>query len=345
MTVDVATRGPALPANPALREKIEYANFLAGTDLLPYHFQRKPASVLWAMEYADALGLRNAAIAMASIHVIQNKPAPSAAMAAGLIRSKGHRLRVWVEPPNAEKGYRWGKAVAELRRIDDPEFPFRVEWTAEDAIQAEICKLSDKGELLQWNGRLKKWEIGNWQRYTKQMMKARALGEVCRDAATDVLLGLHYLAEEMEDVELDRNGEPVTPPDAQVPTVRASSLVVEDDARPLAEHARGGDVDTAAPDPTPTDTADPAEFDPVNTSGTEPITEDQAKILSARIRALGVKEPDRALRLIGLALESDPPRATTDLTQAQFRAVMEELSDEDPLTVAAWLDAGPVDNT
>jgi hypothetical protein len=328
MTVDVATR--YVPANPVLRDRIEYATFLAGTDLLPYHFQRKPAAVLWAMEYADALGLRNAAIAMASIHVIQNKPAPSAAMAAGLIRSKGHRLRVWVEPPS--DGAQWGKAIAELRRHDDPEFPFRVEWTVEDAVKAEICKLSDDGKLLQWNSKEKKWLVGNWQRYTKQMMKARALGEVCRDAATDVLLGLHYLAEEMEDVVLDRNGEPVTPPDAQVPTVRAADLLVEDGARPLADHA--SPVYTEARDETPADDTPGVP----NPDDQLPATAEQVAELNTRMTTLGVKDRERKLKLIGLCLESEPPKSSADLTKGQCRVVMDQLSGEDALTVAAWLD-------
>lgn len=345
MTVDVA-RPAVMPNNPALREKIEYATFLASTELLPDHFKKKPASVLWAMEYADALGLPNAAVAIASIHVIKNKPAPSAAMAAGLVRSKGHRLRVWVEPPNPEKGQRWGKAVAELRRHDDPDFTFRAEWTVEDAIKAEICKISDDGRrLLQWNSTKSKWEVGNWERYTRQMMKARALGEVCRDGATDVLMGLVYLAEEMEDVVLDRNGQAVTPADAVIPTVRAADVLVEDDARPLAEHTV--DVDTSSGDPAPMrdsgpdsrlDESTPGEPDPASLL---PASAEQVRLLNIRMADLGVKSRERKLKLIGLALESEPPASSGNLTSGQAEAVMDQLRNEDALTVAAWLDQPP----
>jgi hypothetical protein len=334
MTVDVANARPT--GVMTFQEKVEYARFLAASNMLPAHFQRKPESVLWAMEYGEALGLKGV-VAMSAVHVIENKPSPSAAMAAGLIRSRGHRLRIFMTP--ATDQHKFGTAVAELTRADDPEFTFRTEWSVEDAVRAQICKIGDKGELLQWSSKASKWQIGNWHKYPRQMMKARALGEVCRDAATDVLLGLHYLAEEMEDVELDSNGQLVTQPDAQVPTVRASSLLVEDDARPLAEHVPGGDVDTStsessAPDDTPPTT---------NLDEVTRASADQVRELNIRMTNLGVKTRERKLRLIGLALGSEPPGSSADLSVAQFRKVMQELSGEDELTVAAWLDQGNVD--
>lgn len=233
----VAVANPA-PTPMTFPQKLAYAAELAEADLLPSQFRRKPASVLWAVEYAEALGLRGV-VAIAAIHVIEGKPAPSAAMAAGLIRAKGHRLRVEMTP--VTDAHPWGTAVATLIRADDPEFVFRAEWSVEDAVRAEICTI-ERGNIRH---RTAQGRTGNWQKFPRQMMKARALGEVCRDAATDVLLGMHYLAEELEGAELDRNGEIVST--GPVPTTVVSTPDV--DARPVSDHATDPPPDVDTPDP------------------------------------------------------------------------------------------------
>jgi len=224
-------------------QKVAYARELAASDLLPKQFRGDYASVLWAMEYGEALGLRGVVV-ISAVHIIEGKPAPSAAMAAGLIRSKGHRLRVYVTPPTDQ--HKWGTAVAELVRKDDPDFTFRAEWSVEDAVRAEICQIKN-GEI--WH-RTQNGKTGNWQKFYRQMMKARALGEVCRDGATDVLLGLHYLAEELEGAELDVNGNLVS--SGPAPTIAVAT--VEQDARPVGDHAPATTVavDTAGPMTKPT---------------------------------------------------------------------------------------------
>lgn len=224
------------PTEMTFPQKLAYAEELSKSGLLPDAFKRQPASVLWAVEYAAAVGLKNAAVAMAAIHVIKNKPALSAAAAAGLIRAKGHRLRVYMTPATDE--HRWGTAVAELVRKDDPDFTFRAEWSVEDAVTAKIVKI--EGGKIVPNGTMG----GNWPTYPRQMMKARVLGEVSRDGATDVLFGMHYLAEELEGAELDSTGNVVS--SGPAPTIVAT---VEQDARPVGDHAPAAtpDVDTAGP--------------------------------------------------------------------------------------------------
>lgn len=295
----VAVQTPNMMVPMTFPQKVAYARELSASDLLPPKFRNNYASVLWAMEYGEALGLRGVVV-ISGIHVIEGKPAPSAAMAAGLIRSKGHRLRVWVEPPDEQ--HRAGRAVAELVRRDDPDFAFRAEWSVEDAIQAEICKVGegkDAGKLLQFtqkNG----WVVGNWQKFPRQMMKARALGEVCRDAATDVLFGLHYLAEELEGVELDRNGEVVS--SGPAPTV-----TVEADPRPVTEHV----VDVSAlPDATP-------------------VTKDTNAAMMTFFRKAGVgsrSDVDKAKRLRVCEILCDTAfTPETGLTEADAQVVIDTL--------------------
>jgi len=240
MTVDIATRNaaPVVATHMSFPQKIEYCQWLAKSDLLPRQYREKPANVLWAIEYGDAVGL-SGVVAINGVHVIEGKPSPAASTAAALVRSKGHKLRVWFDP--RVEGAEFGAAFAELTRRDDPDFTFRASWSVEDSLRAEICKL-EGGQLLQWSSKHSKWQVGNWQKFTRQMCKARALGEVCRDGAQDVLLGLIYLAEENPDVELDGSGQIVspeweTPPTRDPGPVRTSDLTSRPaEARPLAEH-------------------------------------------------------------------------------------------------------------
>jgi hypothetical protein len=186
---DIAVRRPQASALPA---KLEYAHELANSGLLPAAFRRNPANVLWAMEYADMLGLPPM-VAMTGIHVIEGKPTASAGLISGLVRKARHKLRVTGDDK---------RAVAEITRCDDPDFTFRSEWTLERARQAELLGKS------------------NWKKYPAAMLKARAITEAARDACEEALFGLQYTAEELgavvdEDGAVVEGGEDGDEPPAQ----------------------------------------------------------------------------------------------------------------------------------
>lgn len=160
--------------------KINYAKALADSGLLPKEYRKQPANVLWAMEYADMLGLPPMS-AITGIHVIDGKPTASAGLISGLVRRAGHRLRITGDDQHA---------VAEIRRCDDPDFTFKAEWTIDRARNAGL--LDKKGDT--------------WQRYPAAMLKARAVTEVARDACEEALSGVHYTAEELG-AEVDESGQ------------------------------------------------------------------------------------------------------------------------------------------
>ncbi len=54
-------------------DKLAMANALANANLLPRAYQKNPANLLFAMEYADAIGV-HPMTAIQSIHVIDGKP-------------------------------------------------------------------------------------------------------------------------------------------------------------------------------------------------------------------------------------------------------------------------------
>ena len=102
------------------------------------------------------------------------KPTMTAQFMAGLVRNAGHTLR---EQWDAETN----TATAILIRKDDPSFEHVAVWDEEKARVAGL------------------WEsTPTWVQYPKAMLTARAMSEVCRHAASEVLLGFSYVPEEFQ---------------------------------------------------------------------------------------------------------------------------------------------------
>jgi hypothetical protein len=176
----------------SLPEKMQYAQAFAASGLLPAQYRRQPANLLYALEYAESLGLHPMA-AITGIHVIEGKPSASSALISALVRRAGHKLRVHGDD---------AKAVAQIVRADDPEFTFEATWTLERAAQAGLVQVRDGRP---W-ARSKKGEPLPWERFTAAMLKARAITEVARAACEEALSGLHYTPEELG-AQVGENGE------------------------------------------------------------------------------------------------------------------------------------------
>jgi hypothetical protein len=158
-----------------LSARMTYAKALATSELLPKAYHNKPQNVLVALEYGSALGLP-AMVAIQQIAVISGKPTMSAQLMGALVRTAGHKLRVSaITDDKGQPG-----AEASLVRVDDPAFVFRSVWTMD---RAKTAGLLGKG--------------GSWATYPAAMLKARAITEVCRDGAPEVLAGVAYTAEEL----------------------------------------------------------------------------------------------------------------------------------------------------
>lgn len=191
-------------------DKLNYAKALADSGLLPQQYRKQPANLLYAIEYAEMLGLPPMA-AITGIHVIDGKPTASAGLISGLVRRAGHRLRVSGDDTHA---------VAEIVRCDDPEFTFRAEWTIDRARQAGL--LEKKGDT--------------WQRYPAAMLKARVVTEVARDAAEEALSGMHYTPEELG-AEVDEEGKPTLPTEPPKQDPPADKPAAAESQEETAEHA------------------------------------------------------------------------------------------------------------
>ena len=151
--------------------KVEYAQTLAHSNLLPKHFQNNPANLLYAIEFAEALGMKPIH-AITSVHVINGKPSASADLIGTMVRRAGHKLRVTGDDTYAE---------AVLIRQDDPDFEFRARW---DMAKARTAGLN----------------TATWKAYPGAMLRARAITEVCRAGAPDALHGIQHSTEELSDL-------------------------------------------------------------------------------------------------------------------------------------------------
>lgn len=152
-----------------LQGKMAYARLLATSGLLPRAYQKNPANVLWALEYGEALSI-SPVVAMLGIHVIDGRPAASAALISGLVRRAGHKLRLRGNDSSA---------TCEIIRADDPEYTFSFTWDMKRAAQAGLTGKD------------------NWKKTPAAMLQARATTECARAACQDVLFGLAYTPEEL----------------------------------------------------------------------------------------------------------------------------------------------------
>jgi hypothetical protein len=152
-----------------ITNKVEYAQTLAHSNLLPKHFQNNPANLLYAIEFAEALGMKPIH-AITSVHVINGKPSASADLIGTMVRRAGHKLRVSGDDSYAE---------AVLVRVDDPDFEFRARWDMDKARKAGL-------------------NTATWKAYPGAMLRARAITEVCRSGAPDALHGIQHSTEELQ---------------------------------------------------------------------------------------------------------------------------------------------------
>lgn len=183
---DIVKYQAAPPAT--LPEKMQYAKALAASGMLPGQYRQQPANLLYALEYAESLGLHPMA-AITGIHVIEGKPSASAALISALVRRAGHKLRVRGNDQ---------EAVAQIVRADDQDWTFEARWTMARAEQAGLAKKKV------------------WREYPAAMLKARAITEVARDACEEALSGMHYTPEELG-ANVNADGEVV---DAEVQQLR-----------------------------------------------------------------------------------------------------------------------------
>lgn len=180
-------------------DRLQHAQAVAQSTLIPDGYRNQPANVIWAMDLADALNIPFPQV-MQSMAVMHGRMTMSADIMAAVVRRAGHKLRVREDAM---------AVTATLIRSDDPDYEFTVTWDEAKARRAGL-----------WGQR------GPWTQYPAQMLRSRALTEVCRQGASDALAGTVYTPEEFEP--------------APTPAPKPAHEGVAEESRPTAaDQARG----------------------------------------------------------------------------------------------------------
>lgn len=159
----------------AMGDAMTLAKGLAGTAFVPSHFQGKPADTAVAIMKGAALGLDPVA-ALEAIYVINGKPALYARSMVALVLARGHE--VWTEEADAAtvtvRGRRHGSS--------------HVEESTWDVARVKAAGLDRNRQ---------------YAAHPEAMLYARAAANVCRRIAPDVLAGLSYGVEELQEPAVD----------------------------------------------------------------------------------------------------------------------------------------------
>ena len=159
-------------------DRLQHAQAVAQSSLIPDGYRNQPANILWAMDLADALNIPFPQV-MQTMVVMRGRMTMSADLMAAVVRRAGHKLRI------REQGM---SVTAGLVRQDDPDYEFTATWDEAKARQAGL-----------WGQR------GPWTQYPAQMLRSRAITEVCRQGASDALAGTIYSLDELEPAEASPN--------------------------------------------------------------------------------------------------------------------------------------------
>lgn len=155
-----------------LGQKVEYAKLLADSGMIPKHYQKHPANCLVAIEYGEALDIAPI-VAINQITVVNGGASMEAKLMIALARKAGHKVRL----SGDEK-----TATCVIVRADDPGHESIVTW---DEAKAKKSKL--------WGG-------GHWEKNPGLMLRYRAAAECIRLTCPEVLAGITYTPDEMEEI-------------------------------------------------------------------------------------------------------------------------------------------------
>lgn len=201
----------------SLQEAMQIADLLAGSDIVPKDYQRKPGNILVAMQWGAEIGLQPLQ-AMQNIAVINGRPSIWGDAMLALVRSSG--LLDFIREELSEDGM---KATCTVKRKN--EEPAVSVFTMEDAKKAGLSG-----------------KAGPWTQYPKRMLKLRARSYALRDVFPDVLKGM-AIAEEEKDKEIDIT--PASPEDSAPKSNSGSSALKARMAKKQAVEAVAVEIDLA----------------------------------------------------------------------------------------------------
>lgn len=312
---------PALPA-PSGRDIVDgwahqvaavakLATYIAATDFVPKAYRGQDAAVAAAILAGREMGI-GPMTALQHLYVVDGRPAMSAQLMRALVFAHGHTIRV--AECNSERCTLIGR-----RAGDSHEAP--VTWSMEDARRAQVTGKT------------------NWARYPRQMLLARATGELCRAVFPDVIGGMAYTVEEADDIPAADNDTNTTPAPRTVQRARRPSPPAPiagpvSTSPPEVSPPAGGEAPPLPEDEAPmapeagensTESAEPGEDEQPPPGEPEGLSDAQRSHLFRLFTELDRMTP-RAERLrVGSALVGRPLASLNQLTRAEATALIDVL--------------------
>jgi hypothetical protein len=296
----------------------QLAERIADTDFVPDALRRKPAAITAAILSGREMGVAPMT-ALQHINVIKGKPGQDALLMRALVLSKGHLI----EYGDCNDT----RALVRGKRRDEDTWT-EVVFTADQARRAKI-------------------DLGG---YPEDKLIARATSRLCRRKFADVISGMSYTLEELQDgdVEFVVGDEPATTAPAEPTPAPAERTAQRRSARPTAAKttatsktsapgktraSAAGAATPAAADPRRSGPPLPGEDDydeppaeeqapgPVDT---DPSTKPQNAHMHALFREAEVSDRDERLKLTGLLLNRQLD-TSKGLTVADARGIIDAL--------------------
>lgn len=284
-TQALAVPEPTAPAQPTraltpserwehqpMSEQVRVAEFLAGSDIVPDAFRKRPANVWLALDMGAHMGLKPFQTFRA-VHVIKGTPTFSAEAMRGMAMAAGHTVTVTSTPTEATVSIKRADGLGEGTTT----------FTLDQAKQAGYL---GKG--------------GNWASDPESMLVARATSRCAKRVIPDLLMGL-TMTEEMDDV-VAVEGSPVEALQATTEAVAAIEAP-EPAPEPAKKASKPAEAPQAAPEPEGAETVpDEPEQGEEPTQATLDSADDNSDPLSA-------DEWKQLLRERGLTLGDVAPAA------------------------------------
>lgn len=280
---------------------------IADTDFVPKNLRGKPAAVAAAMLSGREIGIGPMA-SLSNVRVIEGTPGLSARMMRAMVLAAGHELE-YEERTNS-------RCRARGRRRGQDRWT-EVAWTTDDARAAGLL-----GKDV-------------WKKYPRRMLTARATSELCDLIFSDVLGGISYTTEELQDggATLEReDGEPVVVEATQSAeptrrtTQRRAKPATVDSAAAQVHEVPAPPVEQAPAGGPPLPGEDGYDEPPADQPRTEdPITKDQLTKLHTVLTEHGIADREEKLDIARRVLRQPDLQSSTKLTKQDASTLIDVL--------------------
>ena len=222
MTVETFTPSP--PINPVDLAQFatdasavhKIATGIANTNFVPVTMQGRPDEITAAILFGRALGM-DPMVSLQTIHVIEKRPSVSANAMRGLAQAGGVKFRL--DDSN------------DTRVVMSASAPGDKAWTT-------VTWTMDRADKMGLTGK------PNWKKMPQAMLVARATSELCRLVAANILIGLPYSVEELQDLPHEdarnANGTEKPAPKMKAAAPTPETRTVKRD--PIKAHVEPGNV-------------------------------------------------------------------------------------------------------